>query len=165
MSWPEGWERQDIGEFPGATDGTQNVWIDNGRIKTYTPAKVPVKVISILLAVVDDQPDTAMHPAWMITWTESERGWGQRPDGASLHLTQEDSVAYVEAYWEQEKVRNAAAGGGGVPDEYERPDGEGKRVLISTALLKVIQESKTGKGIRVSNHTLNEYRGDGSIKK
>jgi len=163
MSWPEGWERQDIGEFPGATDGKQNVWIDNGQIKTYTPAKVPVKVISILLAVVDEQPDTAMHPAWMITWTESERGWGQRSDGASLHLTKEDGAMYVAEYWAQEKIRNDAAGGG-TPDEYERPDDEGKRVLIATKLLKKIQESRTGKSIRVTNSTLNESKGDGSLK-
>ena len=161
MSWPEGWKRQDIGEFPGATDGTQNVWIDNGQIKTYTPAKVPVKVISVLLAQVEDEPETAMHPAWLISWTESERGWGQRPDGISLHETKGQGADYVDAYWEREKARNAKAGGG-VPDEYERPDSKGDRVLVSTALMERIK--KGTHGIRLGSHDENQLTSDGEIK-
>jgi len=148
MGWPEGWERQDIGDSPGGTDGKQHVWIESGQVKSYETVNVPVKVIAILLAVVDDQPESAMHPAWIITWTESERGWGQRPDGASLHLTKEDGAAYVKNYWAEEKVRNDAAGGG-TPDEYERPDSEGTRVLVSTDLLARVKAGKDGNGIRV----------------
>jgi len=47
-------------------------------------------------------------------WEESE-AWGTRPDGFSLHLTDEDRKAYIKAYWD------------GMPDatpaEYSRPDG------------------------------------------
>ncbi len=32
-------------------------------------------------------------------WEESEQGWGIRPDGYSLHLTEEDRKAFVTAYW------------------------------------------------------------------
>ena len=48
-------------------------------------------------------------------WEESEAGWGTRPDGFSMHLTDEDRKAYIKAYWD------------GMPDatpaEYSRPDG------------------------------------------
>lgn len=48
-------------------------------------------------------------------WEESERGWGTRPDGYSLHLTEEDRLAYIREYWNRMPDR--------VPDEYSRPDG------------------------------------------
>lgn len=46
-------------------------------------------------------------------WEESERGWGVRPDGYSLHLSENDRQDYINAYWERMPKS--------VPDEYERP--------------------------------------------
>jgi len=57
-----------------------------------------------------------MLPVICQKWEESERGWGQRPDGYSLHLTEEDRVAYIKAYWEVMPSD--------VPDEYSRPCGD-----------------------------------------
>ena len=48
-------------------------------------------------------------------WEESERGWGSRPDGYSLHLTDADRRAYITEYWDGMPDE--------VPDEYSRPDG------------------------------------------
>lgn len=48
-------------------------------------------------------------------WEESERGWGTRPDGYSLHLCDEDRKAYIRDYWNSMPDE--------VPDEYSRPDG------------------------------------------
>lgn len=48
-------------------------------------------------------------------WEESERGWGTRPDGYSLHLTETDRVRYVRAYSDALPAE--------VPDEYSRPNG------------------------------------------
>lgn len=48
-----------------------------------------------------------------LDWEESELGWGVRPDGFSLHLTEADAQRYVDAYWK--RMPDA------VPDEYERP--------------------------------------------
>ncbi len=31
-------------------------------------------------------------------WEETERGWGVRPDGFSLHLTDADRSAYIGEY-------------------------------------------------------------------
>lgn len=51
-------------------------------------------------------------------WTESEKGWGQRPDGYSLHLTKEAHERYVRENWGNRDHSK------GVPDEYSRPEGE-----------------------------------------
>jgi len=61
-----------------------------------------------------------MPKAIRITWTEFERGWGTRPDGASLHQTREHAVAFIERVWDQPVRENLDKGI--VPDEYSRPD-------------------------------------------
>lgn len=48
-------------------------------------------------------------------WEESERGWGCRPDGYSLHLTEEDRKSFIAGYWAMMPKA--------VPDEYSRPNG------------------------------------------
>lgn len=48
-------------------------------------------------------------------WEESERGWGVRPDGWSVHLSFEDCTAYIKDYT---KDRTGPA-----PAEYDRPRG------------------------------------------
>ena len=55
-------------------------------------------------------------------WEESERGWGERPDGYSLHLSEEDRVAYIDAYW----ARMPDA----IQDEYSRPCGPPRLVDV-----------------------------------
>ena len=46
-------------------------------------------------------------------WEESEAGWGSRPDGYSLHLTEKDRKAYIQKYWDSMPDK--------VPAEYSRP--------------------------------------------
>lgn len=46
-------------------------------------------------------------------WEESERGWGTRPDGCSLHLTEEDRKTFIKAYWDSMPETP--------PSEYSRP--------------------------------------------
>lgn len=48
-------------------------------------------------------------------WIESERGWGQRPDGYTLHKDEEARVRFVEKY--NEKYRSDAY----APDVYSYP--------------------------------------------
>lgn len=48
-------------------------------------------------------------------WEESERGWGTRPDGYSLHLNETDRKAFVRDYWDRMPDE--------VQDEYSRTDG------------------------------------------
>jgi len=69
-------------------------------------------------------------------WTESERGWGMRPDGYSIHLTKEDVKKYIDAYWK----RMPAA----VPDEYSFPDGEPVAVVVSKKLYEKVKNQRPG---------------------
>ena len=57
------------------------------------------------------------------TWTESERGWGTRPDGCSLHIDKAERDRYVKEYWDKQPS-------GEPPDEYSRPDGGGEYIEI-----------------------------------
>ena len=60
-----------------------------------------------------------MAIAYAMTWTEHERGWGQRPDGLSIHPDEASFHTYRKAHFERNHVP-----GGGVPDEYTAPDFE-----------------------------------------
>lgn len=55
-------------------------------------------------------------------WRESKSGWGNRPDGYSLHLSDDDRVAYVDAYW--------AGMPDEVPHEYSYPSGAPRLVDV-----------------------------------
>jgi hypothetical protein len=74
-----------------------------------------------------------------VSWIETERGWGVRSDGCSLHLTKEDFKGFVEQYWS--KMPDD------VPDEYSRPAGGPEIAYVTQKLYKKIQESD--KGIRL----------------
>ena len=56
-----------------------------------------------------------MKTAWCRPWLESERGWGTRPDGYTIHKTLEDVTKFVDAYVKAHHQD-------GVPDVYNRPD-------------------------------------------
>ena len=77
-----------------------------------------------------------MNKAYLDTWTESERGWGQRPDGCTIHLSEEDYKTYVADYWSTMPDT--------VQDEYSRPDGGLREVTISDELLEQLKKSKNG---------------------
>lgn len=70
-------------------------------------------------------------------WEESERGWGCRPEGCSLHLTLEDCKEYIADYWKTMPDED-------VPDEYDRPCGEPKLVEVGPKTYKKIKESTCG---------------------
>ena len=44
----------------------------------------------------NDSPKDNKNEVVVQKWEESERGWGTRPDGFSLHLTE----AYIQAFIE-----------------------------------------------------------------
>tara|TARA_Y100000310_G_scaffold94631_1_gene92386 strand:- start:2224 stop:2697 length:474 start_codon:yes stop_codon:yes gene_type:complete len=74
----------------------------------------------------DCDGDAKARPAtikvWVQQWTEREQGWGQRPDGYTLHIEREDIDRFVKAM----RDREAAQGYGhhNVPKEYTSPEGE-----------------------------------------
>lgn len=94
-----------------------------------------------------------MNTAILKTWTESESGWGTRPDGGSLHLTKEDYKKFIDDYWERENERNPS---GKVPDEYSRPDNNLKEVYVSKDIYNHLLESKDKFGVWILNGQLNK---------
>ena len=95
--------------------------------------------------------------AWLQVWDESESGWGVRPDGYSLHLTEEDAKAYVKQYWNEEKKRNPS---GSIPHEYSRESGSADKVLVSPELYAKLEGEKPKKrrGLRLWNSDLDIER-------
>ncbi len=69
-------------------------------------------------------------------WLESERGWGIRPDGYSLHLSKLDRDAYVREYWNRMPDE--------VPDEYSRPDGELSTIKVDEETYRQLAQSRNG---------------------
>lgn len=83
---------------------------------------------------------------YLETWTESEAGWGTRPDGVTLHLSKEDYHKYVDDYWEREKEYNPS---GVTPNEYTRQDNNLKMVMISENLYETLTQNKDNFGLRL----------------
>jgi hypothetical protein len=81
-----------------------------------------------------------------VSWEESERGWGTRPDGCSLHLNANDARKFIDDYWKDMPCR--------VPDEYSRPAGKPTSAYVSSDLYKQVKENKLG--IRVFAPQLRE---------
>lgn len=71
-------------------------------------------------------------------WEESERGWSRRPDGFSIHLTEQDRVDFVAAHWDRQPDE--------IPDVYSFPSNERFPLEIATAspLYQQLLQSKNG---------------------
>ena len=71
-----------------------------------------------------------------VGWEESEKGWGQRPDGCSLHLTEDDFKIFLGLYWDGMPDK--------APSEYSRPTGKPVTAQVSPGLYKRVQENEYG---------------------
>lgn len=65
-------------------------------------------------------------------WEESERGWGVRPDGCSIHIDEIGLSKYVGRVYEKRDPNN-------VPDEYSRVSGSPFECFVSDELLEKIK--------------------------
>jgi O-acetyl-ADP-ribose deacetylase (regulator of RNase III) len=88
------------------------------------------------LKLISDSQKIWSNIAILETWTESESGWGQRPDGVSLHLTEDDYKEYVKNFWEGKS--------GPAPHEYSREDGNTKVVYVNDDIYNEIKGTKNG---------------------
>lgn len=73
-------------------------------------------------------------------WEESERDWGVRPDGFTLHLTPEDHAAFMEDFWRQQK----ADFDGRAPDEYTRASGKPYACPVNDVILAEVAATDNG---------------------
>ena len=58
-------------------------------------------------------------------WEESERGWGVRHDGFTLHISSDECKRYITAYYEEHNNQNRA------PSCYTRASGSPRLVEVS----------------------------------
>lgn len=72
-------------------------------------------------------------------WTESEAGWGQRPDGCSLHLSDADREAFIKSYWDGMPDRSE-----GVPECYSFPSGNAYLADVDPDIYRKVSESDQG---------------------
>jgi len=77
-----------------------------------------------------------------VDWIESERGWGTRPDGYSLHATTKEAEHYINDYWSKMPDE--------VPDEYSRP-GEPRLVEVDE---KTHEEVQKKRNMRIYQHQI-----------
>ena len=69
-------------------------------------------------------------------WEESERGWGVRPDGYSLHLDQSSYNSYILSVYKGRDPNN-------VPDEYTRIFDDPFLVEVSEAVYRKLRRTKS----------------------
>lgn len=91
------------------------------------------------------------NPVICQKWEESERGWGRRPDGFSLHISYDALRRYIKTYWDG--MPDVA------PDEYSCPDGTAYPVGVSDEVYQAVQ---SGDGIRYSSNT--NYPGSAGLE-
>jgi hypothetical protein len=86
-----------------------------------------------------------MKKAYLQFWEESERGWGVRPDGCSLHLNSELHKSFVDGVYKSRDYGN-------IPHEYDRVNGNVLEVLVSETIYR---EILNGNGnLRLMQHSL-----------
>jgi hypothetical protein len=86
-----------------------------------------------------------MNKCILQRWEESERGWGVRPDGASLHINIEEHKRYIDKVYEYRLYSE-------IPDEYERIIGNFITVYIEDSLFRELIENRS---LRLSEIQLN----------
>lgn len=82
------------------------------------------------------------HTVLCQNWDESDPvdDWGIRPDGWSLHLSEEGRKQYVDEYWKGMPDST--------PDEYSRPSGEARWVYVTQEVYDAIKSN----GLRIWRH-------------
>jgi hypothetical protein len=95
-----------------------------------------------------------MRKVYLQYWEESERGWGVRPDGCSLHMNNDNRDSYIKSIYESRDDN--------VPDEYDRFVGNPIEVSVSDSIYNEIVENNGS--IRLMQHSLTNCKLMGEIK-
>lgn len=86
-------------------------------------------------------------------WEESERGWGVRPEGYSLHISADEALAFISEFMNWQRKYFEDRGVDGVPDEYERPAGPFYECEVSQEMYEEV----------LRHGSLRRYRHDGDL--
>ena len=86
-----------------------------------------------------------MKKVYLKNWEESERGWGVRPDGCSLHIDLNNHKSYLNSIYQSRDINN-------IPHEYDRIVGDVKEVLVSDVIFNEVLKSNGV--LRLMQHSL-----------
>lgn len=84
-------------------------------------------------------------------WWETERGWGHRPDGYTLHLTQEDYKAWMAEHYAQRTSKEP-------PNEYSYPSGSPRTLQVDSKVHKQLLASRANDGYGIHVHTVDKSK-------
>lgn len=87
-----------------------------------------------------------MNKVILQIWEESERGFGTRPDGCSVHIDSKEREKYIRSIYES---RNSDES---IPNEYDRIVGEGIEAFIEDGLFDLVQKEKS---VRITQYQMN----------
>ena len=90
-------------------------------------------------------------------WLESERGWGTRPDGCSIHLSEEDRKVFISQQVE-------GLPDDFVPDEYSRPDGDPSEAWVDNDIYDNMIESEEGVGAWMLQRAYIKNMNEGNVR-
>jgi hypothetical protein len=85
-----------------------------------------------------------MNKVFLQIWEETERSWGIRPDGCSIHIDSDSHKKYIDNIYSNR--------GDNVPDIYERINGDVIIAFVEDGLYKELIEKKS---IRILEHEFN----------
>ncbi len=88
------------------------------------------------IETLPEKEKTHVKQVYRLNWEESEQGWGERPDGYSLHLTIEDAKEFVKEYWGTMPDE--------VPEEYSRPLGRPFIINVDNTTYGEVKASRNG---------------------
>lgn len=86
-----------------------------------------------------------MKTIYLQFWEESERGWGVRPDGASIHINMESHKNYINEIYSDRNLNQ-------VPNEYDRVVGTLIEVMATDSIYELLSTSKS---MRIPQYQLN----------
>ena len=76
-----------------------------------------------------------MKQVYLQYWEESERGWGVRPDGCSIHISKDECMKYVKSIYSNRTKE--------VPNEYDRIIDGIVDVILKDSLYDLLLEEKS----------------------
>lgn len=91
-----------------------------------------------------------MNKVILQIWEESERGFGTRPDGCSMHIDLKERENYIRSIY---NIRKTDAS---IPNEYDRIVGEGVEAFIEDSLYTLVEKDKS---IRLTQYQMNNLMG------
>ena len=84
-------------------------------------------------------------------WEESERGWGIRPDGCSIHMDSKERKDFLDKIY-QERENDTH-----IPDEYDRIVGGEVEAFVDDVIYEKIKEKKSIKLSEIELNNLVEF--------